>query len=299
MFKGRVEKVSHEGGLLVSYTGACPALGSVMVDSGENYIGKVDGVIGNLNKSLVHIAHLDRQANPGNMVGLEITIRTKRPRDNNRSRDNSRGREERSGRGRNERGNRDRSRSNSRGRDGGNNRDWECSKCNNKNFAFRTECNRCGEPKGRGGRDNRRSRDGNDRRGRGGSDRRDRNERGSNRGTHSDNDWTCGECQNSNFSFRTECNRCGAPKGRGRGSSKQWSGNERRAGDRREEPQPRAGDWECPQCGKSNFAKRNECFGCGRSKRVGGPKQRGHHRKLKDPPPLHPTKYGRSKRRDR
>lgn len=307
MFKGRVEKVSHEGGLLVSYTGACPALGSVMVDSGENYIGKVDGVIGNLNNSLVHIAHLDRQANPSNMVGLEITIRTKRPRDNNRSRDNSRGREERGGRGRNERGNRDRSRSNSRGRDGGNNRDWECSKCNNKNFAFRTECNRCGEPKGLGGRDNRRSRDGNDRRGRGGndrrgrggSDRRDRNERGSNRGTHSDNDWTCGECQNSNFSFRTECNRCGAPKGRGRGSSKQWSGNERRAGDRREEPQPRAGDWECPQCGKSNFAKRNECFGCGRSKRVGGPKQRGHHRKLKDPPPLHPTKYGRSKRRDR
>ena len=52
MFKGRVEKVSHEGGLLVSYTGACPALGSVMVDSGENYIGKVDGVIGNLNNSL-------------------------------------------------------------------------------------------------------------------------------------------------------------------------------------------------------------------------------------------------------
>ena len=297
MFKGRVEKVSHEGGLLVSYTGACPALGSVMVDSGENYIGKVDGVIGNLNNSLVHIAHLDRQANPSNMVGLEITIRTKRPRDNNRSRDNSRGRDDR--RGRNERGNRDRNRSDNRGRDGGNNRDWECSKCNNKNFAFRTECNRCGEPKGRGGRDDRRGRDRNDRRGRGGSDRRDRNERGSNRGTHSDNDWTCGECKNSNFSFRTECNRCGAPKGRGRGSSKQWTGNERRAGDRRDAPQPRAGDWECPQCGKSNFAKRNDCFGCGRSKRVGGPKQRGHHRKLKDPPPLHPTKYERSKRRDR
>ena len=55
MFIGRVEKVSHEGGLLVSYTGACPALGSVMVDSGENYIGKVDGVIGNLNLSLIHI----------------------------------------------------------------------------------------------------------------------------------------------------------------------------------------------------------------------------------------------------
>ena len=56
---------------------------------------------------------------------------------------------------------------------------------------------------------------------------------------------------------------------------------------------------ECPQCGKSNFAKRNECFGCGRSKRVGGPKQRGHHRKLKDPPPLHSAKYGKGNRRNR
>ena len=38
MFKGRVEKVSHEGGLLVSYSGACPALGSVMIDSNETYV---------------------------------------------------------------------------------------------------------------------------------------------------------------------------------------------------------------------------------------------------------------------
>ena len=75
MFKGRVEKVSHEGGLLVSYTGACPALGSVMIDSGETYIGKVDGVIGNLDNSLVHIAHLDRKANPQQMVGLEIKMK--------------------------------------------------------------------------------------------------------------------------------------------------------------------------------------------------------------------------------
>ena len=137
MFKGRVEKVSHEGGLLVSYTGACPALGSVMVDSSETYIGKVDGVIGNLENSLVHVAHLDRKANPNGMVGLEITIRTRKPkenyrsRDNNRSNDNRRGRNDRhsSGdrRGREERGDR-RSRDDRRGgrsRDdrGGNRRD--------------------------------------------------------------------------------------------------------------------------------------------------------------------------------
>ena len=282
MFKGRVEKVSHEGGLLVSYSGACPALGSVMVDSSETYIGKVDGVIGNLDNSLVHIAHLDRQANPKGMIGLEITIRTRKPRDNQRSREERRGRDDRrdNRRGRDDRRDNRRGRNDRRGRDNSNNRDWECPKCNNSNFAFRTECNRCGEPKGRGGRS-------------GG-----RREQKSRKGTHSDNDWTCGECQNSNFSFRTECNRCGAPKGRGRGPSKQWKGDDRRPGDRNE-PRPRAGDWECPQCGKSNFAKRNDCFGCGRSKRVGGPKRRGHHRNLKDPPPLHSAKYGRGKRRDR
>ena len=294
MFKGRVEKVSHEGGLLVSYSGACPALGSVMVDSSETYIGKVDGVIGNLNNSLVHIAHLDRQANPQNMIGLEITIRTRKPRDNQRSRDNQQGRGDRRDNRRDERrgdrrdnrrderrGDR-RERNDRRGRDNSNNRDWECSKCNNSNFAFRTECNRCGEPKGRGGRNNA------------------QREQRSRKGTHSNNDWTCGECQNSNFSFRNECNRCGAPKGRGRGrdSAKKWKGDDRRPGDRIE-PQPRAGDWDCPQCGKSNFAKRNDCFGCGRSKRVGGPKKRGHHRRQKDPPPLHSAKYGRGRRRER
>ena len=94
MFKGRVERVSHEGGLLVSYSGACPALGSVMIDSGETYIGKVDGVIGNLNDSLVHVAHLDRNSNASQLVGLEITIRTKRPRDNRQSNDNRRGRDD-------------------------------------------------------------------------------------------------------------------------------------------------------------------------------------------------------------
>ena len=255
MFKGRVEKVSHEGGLLVSYTGACPALGSVMVDSSETYIGKVDGVIGNLNNSLVHIAHLDRKANPQKLVGLEITIRTRKPRDNQRSRDNGRG---------------------------GNDRRHKDSRGNNER---RQRDDRRGDrSRGDRGRDRSRNRD---------DDRRQ------SKGTHSRNDWDCGECGNSNFSFRTECNRCGAPKGRkGRGNSKQWTGNDRRAGDRNEAPQVRPGDWECNRCGKMNFAKRNECFSCKSPKRVGGPKKRGHHRSHKDPPPLHSAKYGRG-RRDR
>lgn len=249
MFKGTVEKVSHEGGLLVSYSGACPALGSVMVDSSETYVGKVDAVIGNLNSSLVHIAHLDRKTKPQNLVGIEITIRTKKQRDNQKLRDNQRVRNDRNGRG-------DRQSRNTRG----------------------------DRSKGRV-QDNRRN----------SRDRRDN--RGQKKETHSRNDWICGECGNSNFSFRTECNRCKAPKRRNsRGPPKQWSGNDRRAGDRIEKPQQRPGDWECRGCGKMNFAKRNECFSCGAPKRVGGPKRRGHHRSQKDPPPLHSAKYGRSRR---
>ncbi len=258
MFKGRVEKVSHEGGLLVSYSGACPALGSVMIDSNETYVGKVDGVIGNLQDSLVHVAHLDRKTNPGDLIGVEIVIRTRKPRQDRDQRPR-----------RNDR------------RDGDNrNRDDN-----------RRRDNR--------GRDDRRSRDrfGNrdDRRGR--NDSRGRDDR--KRGTHSNNDWECPKCNNLNYSFRTECNRCGEPKGRGGGRpQRKWEGNDRRAGDRKEAPAPRPGDWECPQCGKSNFAKRNECFGCGRSKRVGGPRRKGHHRKSKDPQPLHSARYGRGERRN-
>ncbi|RJU86685.1 MAG: hypothetical protein DWC02_04235 [Candidatus Poseidoniales archaeon] len=314
MFKGRVEKVSHEGGLLISYSGACPALGSVMVDSSESYIGKVDGVIGNLNDSLVHVAHLDRKANANDMIGIEITIRTKKQRENRNSRDDRRGRDDR--RRRNDsRGDERRGRNDRQGRDSRNDRnnrsnnDWICPKCQNSNFAFRTECNRCGEAKGSGtsrfqrsdrrGHDDRRGRNDRRRGDRGGRDsRRDRGDRRGNQGTHSNNDWECRECKNSNFSFRTECNRCGAPKGRGGAPSRTWEGNDRRPGDRREAPKSRPGDWDCPQCGKSNFAKRNECFSCGRSKRVGGPRK-GHHRKLKEPLPLHSVKYGNDRRKRR
>ncbi|HIL65678.1 MAG TPA: hypothetical protein EYG33_05885, partial [Candidatus Poseidoniales archaeon] len=144
-----------------------------------------------------------------------------------------------------------------------------------------------------GGRDDRRGRDGgrDDRRGRdGGRDNRNSNQ-------HGDNDWECPKCSNSNFSFRTECNMCGQPKREraARSQSNDWQGEDRRMGDRRGEVEKRAGDWDCPDCGKSNFAKRNDCFSCGRSKRVGGPKPKGHHRKSRDPSPLQSADYGRGR----
>ena len=248
MFKGRVERVSHEGGLLVSYSGACPALDSVMVDSNENYVGKVDGVIGNLNNSLVHVAHLDRKSNANSMIGIEITVRARRPKQDRPQRRDSR----------EKRQNRDHNRGKERrGNERHGNNDWDCPKCNNSNFSFRTECNRCGEPKGRGKRnrnDRRNQRD--ERRG-----NRERNKRQSDR--------------------------------RPQRGSREWSGNDRRMGDRGDSSPPaRAGDWDCPQCGKSNFAKRTECFSCGRSKRIGGPRRKGHHFS-RDPAPLRSHRYGK------
>ncbi|DAC09623.1 MAG TPA: hypothetical protein D7H88_01250, partial [Candidatus Poseidoniales archaeon] len=86
--------------------------------------------------------------------------------------------------------------------------DWTCPKCNNSNFARRTVCNRCEEPRpaGSGGGERRDHRHQHDRRGgdrrQGGRDNRGyQNDRGGQRqqrGTFNDNDWTCPKCNNSN-----------------------------------------------------------------------------------------------------
>ena len=57
----------------------------------------------------------------------------------------------------------------------------------------------------RGGRDNNRGY------------RNDRGGRDNNRGNIGANDWTCPECNNSNFAFRNACNRCQAPRPGGGG----------------------------------------------------------------------------------
>ena len=326
MFKGRVERVSHEGGLLVSYSGACPALESVMVDSNHNYIGKVDGVIGNLDNSLVHLAHLDRKNDPNSLVGIEITIRPRKPkqerserrerperRDDGRRDRNDRGRgrdrdDNRRDNRRDDRRGRDRGRSQNNDRHGDN--DWVCPKCNNSNFAFRQECNRCGEPRGssRGGGNDRRQRD--DRRGRDNrrDDRRGRDNRGgrddrrSERRPRDDRQWSgddrrMGARNNTDNKPQSELkpqfeekprdnrrNREERPRRDDRRSSNRVTANDK----------PQANDWNCPQCGKSNFAERTECFACGRSKRIGGPKRKGHHFS-RDPSPLRTHRYGKGR----
>ncbi|DAC35289.1 MAG TPA: hypothetical protein HA286_05495, partial [Candidatus Poseidoniaceae archaeon] len=118
MFDGTVERQSHEGGLLVPFSGPSPALGSVLVDADGQYVGKVDGVLGTTEEPLVHLAHLDRNRSVEETIGVKVSIRARSEnrygndrggRDRFQSNDRGRGRDDR-------RGGRDRFQSNDRGR---------------------------------------------------------------------------------------------------------------------------------------------------------------------------------------
>jgi rRNA processing protein Gar1 len=181
--------MSHEGGLLLSFGGSSPALDSIIIRASDGiYIGKIDGVLGNTDSPMAHVGHIDRKLDLNSLVGEEVNIRAKKPReerypssrdrdsrgDGRRDggsgnfdrgsrdggrRDGGRGNFDRGsrdgGRGNFDRGSRDGGRGNfdrgNRGRNDSNDGDWDCPKCNNSNFARRTECNRCGEPRGAGG----------------------------------------------------------------------------------------------------------------------------------------------------
>ncbi|KAK9824281.1 hypothetical protein WJX72_009155 [[Myrmecia] bisecta] len=115
------------------------------------------------------------------------------------------------------------------GRDAPNMRpgDWACPACNAHNFASRSNCFKCDEPRADGYVPAPRASFSADR-----GDRRDRSfrrERGSDR---QDNfrpgDWPCGQCGAHNFARNTECFKCGAgagPTSGGGGSGgRSWSG---------------------------------------------------------------------------
>ena len=203
MFSGTINSMSHEGGLLLSFSGSSPALESIIIRASDGiYIGKIDGVLGNSESPTAHVGHIDRKLDLDSLIGEQVTIRPKKPREErypSRDRDGGGRREfdrgsRDGGRGNFDRGSRDGGR-----RDGGRgnfdrgsrdsgktfaHNDWDCPKCNNSNFSFRRDCNRCGEPRpGGGGGGDRRgggrgnfdrgSRDGGRRDGGGGGDRRD------------------------------------------------------------------------------------------------------------------------------
>ncbi len=320
MFIGSIDSHSHEGGLLASFTGSSPALGSIIVSSDDGtYIGKIDAVLGGTESPIAHIAHLDRKMDASQFIGIDVKIRPKVEREDRFER--SRG--DRSDRRRNDdRGgrrddrrdsrrdnHRDFGRDNRRGNDRdnrhrGNDRrdshgdnDWDCPKCNNSNFARRVECNRCGAPKPGGGDsgDRRNSRydsrpprrDDRPRR-----DSRDRNNNRPERKTFTDNDWECKKCNNSNFSFRTECNRCGEPKPGGGGNNRDRgprrddrSSRDRRGSDRGSGPRRERGPRRDDRSSRDGGARRER--GPSRdsrgSDRDRGPRREGGGRGERDP----------------
>ncbi|MBT5391580.1 MAG: hypothetical protein HOL22_04445, partial [Euryarchaeota archaeon] len=151
MFAGVIESKSHEGGFLVSFTGSSPALESIIINAESGiYIGKVDAVLGNTNSPIAHVAHIDRKLDLDALIGVEVGIRAKKQRE---ERDRGHRDDRRGG----DRGYQSRDRQggrferNDRRQDNRNGGDWDCPKCQNSNFAFRTECNRCGEARGAGG----------------------------------------------------------------------------------------------------------------------------------------------------
>ena len=80
MFEGVIERKSHENGLLASFSGSSPALGSIMIlQNSEDYVGKVDSVLCNADDPLIHIAHLDFKADIDAMIGQKILIRRREP----------------------------------------------------------------------------------------------------------------------------------------------------------------------------------------------------------------------------
>jgi rRNA processing protein Gar1 len=236
---------------MVPFTGASPALGSILVDEGGAYVGKVDAVLGTTDAPVVHLAHLDRKRDPESLIGATLAIRARADRQGGRGGDDRRG-------GRFDRGN-DRRGGDRDQRGGG---DWTCPQCSNSNFSFRTECNRCSAPRGDtpgdGGGHQGRGRDdrhggrfdrGNDRRGgdRGGRFDRGNDRRGGDRGGRFD---------------RGNDRRGGDRGGRfDRGNDRRGGDRDQRGGEDRNSPKP--GDWTCNDCGANNFASRTSCFRCG------------------------------------
>ena len=203
MFRGNIVRPSHEGGLLISFTGSSPALGSTIETEKGVRLGKVDTVLGSIHNPWVHVHPISKGLDIVDVLGEDAKVVNKRSLENNRPR-----REER-----NKRFSRDSHRNENKSY----NTDWICSKCSNDNFGWRERCNKCSAPKG-GNISRNQSENG-------GNRFRTQGERGGNKNYN--NDWICSKCSNDNFGWRERCNKCSAPKTGGSGSREQRGGNDR------------------------------------------------------------------------
>lgn len=215
MFSGTVESKSHEGGLLVHFDGSSPSLNAIVVRSDDgHYIGKVDGVLGNTNHPLAHVAHVDRSLDMDALIGVCVTVRAKQPPKEPRSeRSDGRRYDERRQDRRGDRRSQDR----------------------------RPQQNRHGRRDGASTQQRQRFGDRRQERRQSNHQRQHRQSNPRQPGvTFNDNDWTCSSCKNVNFSFRNECNRCGVPRSGGGGGRRQDDGRGRERNNYRSERNNRA-----------------------------------------------------------
>ncbi|URE33596.1 RanBP2-type zinc finger protein [Musa troglodytarum] len=74
-----------------------------------------------------------------------------------------------------------------------------------------------------------------------------------NTGEGRENDWTCPNCGNNNFSFRTVCNmrKCNTPRPGSQGSKSENSKSSK--------PKMPEGSWKCEKCNNINYPFRTKC----------------------------------------
>ncbi len=80
-FSGRVDRESHEGGLLISFEGRPPRLGARMRVRGGKILGKVDTVLGSIDSPLIHVHPLYDGIDSRASLGSPVEIA---PRENSR-----------------------------------------------------------------------------------------------------------------------------------------------------------------------------------------------------------------------
>ncbi len=134
MFRGNVVRPSHEGGLMISFTGSSPALGSSIETENGVRLGKVDTVLGSIHKPWVHVYPIVKGLDVVDVLGQNAIITNKKSFQKSRPRRDDR----RSNFSRN---------NNRSEKKIFNDNDWICPKCKNDNFSWRERCNKCSAPK--------------------------------------------------------------------------------------------------------------------------------------------------------
>ena len=136
--------------------------------------------------------------------------------------------------------------------------DWTCPNCHAHNFASRSVCFKCKNPKvgGSGG--------GGPSFGSGASgdlgSKAPEPASGPTAGNFRPGDWICTGCRAHNFASRSACFKCKMRKAGSESAAAASSGAASSGGSARENF--RSGDWICNNCGAHNFASRAACFKC-------------------------------------